>query len=320
MSIVIYQHGTGGPDVLEVAERVVPEPSAEVVHVRHEAVGLNYLDVLFRRGFFRPPTNPFVSGFEAAGVVTAVGSAVRNFTIGDRVGYYSAAGAYAAERLISPSQLVRIPDGTTLERAATLLAKGLTARMAIKQAYAVQPGDVLVVTGGAGAIGSIITRWAVALGATVIAVVGSRTKVAAARENGAAEVVVGTADLQRVVAAFTRDGVDAILDAVGGSGVNQLIPVVKYGGTIVSYGNAAGQANPDPALLSGRSVSVESPPLGQYLYGQAAVQTAVDELFTVADSNIFDSLPVRNMPLRDVQAAHRDLEERKTTGITLLTL
>jgi NADPH2:quinone reductase len=192
--------------------------------------------------------------------------------------------------------------------------------MAIKQAYAVEPGNVLVVSGGAGAIGSIITRWAVALGATVIAVVGSSSKVEAALANGAADVLVGTTDLQRIVFGYTNDlGADAVLDAVGGDGVNQFIPVVKHGGSIVSYGNAAGQANPNPVLLARRSVAFGSPSLGQYLEGKAATQEAVDELFSVAESGIFDTLPVIQVSLRDVRTAHRDLEERRTTGITVLT-
>ncbi len=289
------------------------------MRVRHETIGLNYLDVLFRRGSFRPPEVPFVNGFEAAGVVTAVGSEIHDVTVGDRVGYFSAAGGYAAERLIAPEHLVHIPQGVTSDSAATLLAKGLTARMAIKQAFVVQPGSVVVVNGGAGAIASIITRWAVALGATVIAVVGSQAKVEAALKNGAIDVVVGTAGLREVVSARTSDGADAVLDAVGGVGVNQFIPVVRRGGSIISYGNAAGQANPDPVLIAQRSATFESPALGQYLWGKTAIQAAVEELFAVAAQGIFDTLPVRRLPLRDVRIAHRDLEERRASGITLLT-
>ncbi|PYY32497.1 quinone oxidoreductase [Curtobacterium sp. MCBD17_030] len=320
MGTVVYQHGWGSPEVLEIAQRVAPRPGRNELGIKQEAVGLNHLDLLFRRGPFRPPSDPFVNGFEGAGVVTAVGSGAESFQVGDRVGYFSASGAYAAERTVSTSDVVRLPAATSSLRAAALMTKGLTARMALRQAYQVQSGDVIIVTGATGAIGSILTLWCTSLGAKVVAVVGSAAKAEQAVANGAVATVVNGTSIKAVVDSVTLGGgADAALDGVGGDQVSALIPAVRRGGYIVSYGNAAGRANPDRVELERRAISFDDPPLSKYLHGQEEAQRAVDDIFRADDHGVFAALPVRELELTEIRRAHADLEERRILGVTVLT-
>ena len=135
----------GPPSVLEYQTEHVGMPKAHEVLIRQEAIALNFVDVLFRNGSFPLRQLPATIGVEAAGVIEAVGENVIDWKVGDSVGYYFSLGAYAVRRLIDPRHLVKLPDDITFDQAASLLAKGLTARMLVKQAYPIQPGDIVLV-------------------------------------------------------------------------------------------------------------------------------------------------------------------------------
>ena len=318
MSIVVLQHGHGGPGVLDVTTREIAAPGAGEVSLRQEAIGLNFIDILLRNGTF-PVAQESVNGVEAAGVITAIGSGVSGFAPGDRVAYHFSPGAYAAERLISADALVQLPDGISTTLASAALTKGLTARMAVKNAYQVKPGDVLIVTSAAGGVGSLVVRWATALGATVVGVVGSEAKRQIALDNGATAAVVGHQALAPIVDSLTSGtGATALLDGVGGRGVSELLASVRPGGSVVSFGSANGRAQPDRTALRRQQLSFSSPDLGQFVAGQRAVQAAADDLFAALERGDLGELPITTRPLAEVAAAHRDLEGRRTTGSTVL--
>lgn len=181
MTTVIRMHETGGPSVLVAEDEVVGHPGVGQVKLRHDAIGVNFIDTMFRSGAFGAPL-PFVTGVEGAGIVTEVGPGTPQFDVGDRAAYFFAPGAYAAERLIDEAALIELPDDVPTDIAAGFLTKGITAWLAVRQLYKVKPGDAVLVQGATGGVGSLVTRWAKALGATVIAV-GSAAKLRAiARE------------------------------------------------------------------------------------------------------------------------------------------
>ncbi len=171
----IYQ--TGAPDVLryESFADAPDAPGARQVRLRQDAIGLNFVDTLFRDGTFPVPL-PFDMGVEGAGIVEAVGSDVSELKIGDRAAYFFSFGAYADVRLIDADALVKLPDDISNQTAATLMAKGLTAWVLLKRAHIVQPGEFVLVHGAAGGVGSMVSSWARALGATVIATAGTAAK------------------------------------------------------------------------------------------------------------------------------------------------
>jgi NADPH2:quinone reductase len=179
---------TGGPEVLEAVALDVPSPAAGQILIRHHAVGLNYIDTYHRSGLY-PLKMPTVLGLEAAGVVEAIGEGVTRFQIGDRVAYNGTMGAYAEAAVVPADRAVKVPDGVSLETAAAVLLKGMTAEFLVRRCFHVKPGDLVLVHAAAGGVGQILVQWCKTLGATVIATVGSEAKAAIARDLGADQVI-----------------------------------------------------------------------------------------------------------------------------------
>ena len=144
---------------------------------------------MFRKGIFPLSNFPLIIGVEASGVIEAIGEGVSGFTIGDRVTYYFSLGAYAERRIINASSLIKIPDHISFDQAAAITAKGLTARMLVKQAYPVKKDDIILVHAAAGGVGSLVSRWAKSLGATVIGTVGNSSKKAFALNHGIDHII-----------------------------------------------------------------------------------------------------------------------------------
>ncbi|ALJ19611.1 zinc-binding dehydrogenase [Microbacterium sp. No. 7] len=320
MSTVIIQHGQGGPEVLRVESRDLAAPGAGQVIVEQRAVGFNYLDVMLRSGIWPISEPTIVPGFEAAGVVTDIGPDVHEVAIGDRVGYFRTQGSYAAERTIDQHDLIRIPETVAFDQAAALLTKGLMARITVRQAHEVTEGQTVLVTTAAGGIGSLVTRWATSLGARVIGVVGSPAKREAALSNGASDVAVGVEEAVRLAKRVTHGlGVDAVLDGLGADTPTALAGSVRPGGSIVSFGSAAGWPSPDADVLNARQIRFTLPQFGQYLRTPTQAQDAADDVFRALLTGSFgDTLPATTRPLVDVARLHADVEARRATGLNVL--
>jgi NADPH2:quinone reductase len=216
MTKAIRMHATGGPEVLQWEDVPTPEPGPGEVLLHHEAIGLNYIDVYFRSGLYRPPSLPAIIGQEGAGVVTAVGPGVTNVKVGDRVAYAGPLGAYAVDRVIAADSLIKLPDDIDFRTGAKMLLQGLTAHYLLHRTHRVQKGETILVYAAAGGVGSLLCQWGRHLGAQVIGVVSTEAKVAIARANGAAHVVVGYQDLPAEVKRLTGGQMAAVAyDSVG---------------------------------------------------------------------------------------------------------
>ena len=249
--IVLRAHG--GPEVLEWSEVELPRMKRNEVRVRHTAIGVNYIDVYDRTGLY-PVKLPTALGREAAGVVEQVGSKVGSYKPGDRVAYVlSSPGSYAEARHVPAERLVRIPPGVSDEQAAAVMLKGLTAHYLLRRTYKVKKGDSIVVHAGAGGVGLLLVQWARALGARVIATVGSDAKAAIAREHGAHEVVVIPRDdlVARVRELTAGKGVPVVYDSIGHDTFAASLDCLRRLGLMVSYGNSSGAV----PLASSRSRS-----------------------------------------------------------------
>ncbi|NBC22557.1 MAG: NADPH:quinone reductase [Gammaproteobacteria bacterium] len=318
----IYRiHETGGPDVLRWEDGSLPDPEADQVRVRHTAIGLNYIDTYHRSGLYPLPL-PSRLGTEAAGVVEAVGEAVTDLTPGDRVAYAGALGAYANANVLPAGRLVRIPDGVSDEIAAASLLKGLTACYLLTRTYRVGPEHSLLVHAAAGGVGLILCQWARAIGATVIGTVGSAEKAALAEDNGADHTILyREADTVARVRELTGGrGVDVAYDSVGKdtfwTSLDSLAPL----GMFVSYGNASGNAPAvEPHELQSRgSLFFTRPTLATYSARTADLRSMADELYGLIGSGTVQVHVNQRYPLSELAQAHRDLENRATTGSTVL--
>ena len=179
MARAIQMTQTGGPEVLTLTDVEVPEPAANEVLVKVAAAGVNFIETYQRSGVYRVDL-PFTPGGEGAGTVTAVGSEVTNFSVGDLVATAGGRGSYSEYMLVEESKLARIPDGIDLTTAAALPLQGFTSHYLINSTYNVQPGDVVLTTAGAGGVGGLMTQMLKAKGATVITTTSSEEKAAIA--------------------------------------------------------------------------------------------------------------------------------------------
>jgi NADPH2:quinone reductase len=319
-AIRIYEHG--GPEVMRWEDAYAGEPAAGEALVRHTAIGLNFIDVYDRTGLYPTPL-PSGLGREAAGVIEALGRKVRGFKVGDRVAYtFPSPGAYAEMRVCPVERLVRIPPGVSDSQAAAIMLKGLTAHYLLRRTYRVRRGDSVLIHAAAGGVGLIACQWARHLGAKVIGVVSSDDKAKLAKRHGCHHVIVTARDdIVSSVKSLTRGvGVAVAYDGVGKDTFFASLDCLRPLGMMVSYGNASGPVPPvEPLELTRRgSLFLTRPTLFHYIATRAALESAARELFGVVRRGIVKVRIGQSYPLRDVTAAHRDLEARRTVGSTIL--
>ncbi|USQ96024.1 quinone oxidoreductase family protein [Caulobacter sp. RL271] len=311
---------TGGPAVLEATEVETPSPVAGQILIRHEAIGLNYIDTYHRSGLY-PLKLPSGIGLEAAGSVEAVGDGVTRFKVGDRVAYNGTIGAYAEAAVVPAKRAVKVPDGVSLETAAAAMLKGMTAEFLVRRCFHVKPDDRVLIHAAAGGVGQILVQWCKALGATVIATAGSESKLELARQLGADHVIdYGHEDVAVRVNDFTNgQGVAVVYDGVGKDTWVGSLKSLGRRGVMVTFGNASG---PVPAFapleLSAKSLFVTRPKLFDYIATTQELDESAEALFAVLCSGAVKIDIGQTFPLVEARAAHEALEGRKTTGATLL--
>ena len=320
-AIRIHEHG--GPEVLRWEEVEVSEPGPGQLRVRHDAVGLNYIDVYHRTGLYPLPSLPWTLGMEGAGRVEAVGEGVSEFKPGDRIAYASPpVGAYAEVRLIPADRVVALPDAIDDQTAAAMMLQGMTAHYLLRRTYRVQPGDAILLHAAAGGVGLIASQWARHLGATVIGTVGNDEKAELARAHGCHHVIVYSREnfVERVREITNGQGVVAVYDSVGQATFMGSLDCLRRMGMMVSFGNASGPVPPfDPGILAAKgSLFMTRPTLMTYTAERADLLASATELFEVVSSGVVRIEVRQTYPLAETARAHRDLEARKTTGSTVL--
>lgn len=313
---------TGGPEVLQWVEVEVPPPVAGEVRVRHQAVGLNFIDTYHRSGLYPVPL-PSGIGQEAAGVIEAVGEGVAEFAPGDRVAYVGGAlGAYSEIRNVVASSLVKLPDALSFEQGAAMMMQGLTAQYLLRRTYRVQPGDSILIHAAAGGVGLIVCQWAKALGATVIGTVSSEAKAELARANGCDHAIVTPVDSvsARVREITGGEGVPVVYDSIGKDTFMDSLACLRPLGTMVTFGNASGPVPPfDPGLLARMgSLFLTRPTLFHYIARREDLLAMAAELFAVVEAGQVRLSINQRFPLKEAATAHRELEARRTTGSSVL--
>lgn len=312
----------GPPDVLKYDIITLPEPGPGEVLISQKAIGVNFVDVFFRNGTFPMPEYPAPIGLEASGIVEYVGADVKDFAVGDRVAYHSSAGpgAYAQRRILNAGDLVKLPDDVSFDQAASVLVKGLTAHMLLKESYPVKAGDVVLIHAMAGGVGTLLSKWARSIGATVIGTVGSAAKKELVLKRGFDHVVdLASEDFVEKVNEVTGGkGIDAVYDGTGEATFNRSLTLVKEGGSAVLYGWPSGMPDIDQAFLDQRKISLVRAVLNHYVADQPKIATAIIEVFDLLRNGVFDLQNPAVYALAEAATAHADLESRKTTGSIIL--
>lgn len=327
MSLAVQIRQPGGPEELQLVDVPVGEPGPGQIRIRHHAIGLNFIDVYHRTGLY-PLTMPAGIGMEGAGVIEAVGEGVTHLRPGDRAAYASQPpGSYCEVRVMPAQCVCRLPDAIDFETAAGKMLKGLTAQYLLKKTLPVEglhAGDYVLFHAAAGGVGLIACQWAKALGLQLIATAGTDAKCRLALDHGAAHAInYHTEDFVARVKDITGGrGVKVVYDSVGKDTWDKSLDCLRPFGLMASFGNASG---PVPAFAPGQlgpkgSLYLTRQTLFTHISTRESTQAMADDLFAVVASGQVKIHIDQRYPLADVQQAHRDLEARKTTGCTILTL
>lgn len=318
----IRVHQLGGPEVLVHEAVEIGEPGPGEARVRHEAIGLNFIDVYFRTGLYKAPSMPFVPGSEGAGIVVSVGTGVTHVKPGDRVAYVTSPGSYAEERIVAADRLVIVPDDIDLKTAASVMLKGMTAQYLLRRTYPVKKGDAILFHAAAGGVGLIAGQWAKHLGATVIGTAGSPEKAELAKAHGYDHVINYRTEnfVERVKELTGGQGVDVVYDSVGKDTFPGSLDVLKPLGMFVSFGQSSGPiASFEIGLLGQKgSLFATRPSLFTYVARRQDLEASAKDLFSVIESGAVSVKINQTYALKDAARAHVDLESRKTTGTTVL--
>ena len=284
----------------------VGDPVAEGrIVMRVHAAGINFADVLIRRGRYpQMPELPVVLGSEVAGVLED-GTRVMAITPGS--------GGYAEKVAVDRAQIVPLPDSATFAQGAAFLLTFLTAYIPLTRQVRLRPGSSVLVTAAAGGVGTAAIQVAKSLGARVVAAVGSREKLDVCLELGAAEAYVYDElpeDLR----------VDAVIDPVAGHLFERGLSALRPLGTLVAIGFAGGMwPEINPATLVGRNVGVQGFYLGRLLrHDPEIVGEAVGELLALWQTGALRPLVGAEFPLAEVDRAHALVESRASVGKVVL--
>lgn len=317
----IQIRATGGPEVLELVELPIPAPGPGQVLVRVEAVGVNFIEIYFRKGQYKAAL-PLIPGSEAAGTVEELGPGVTGFAAGDSVASVAVLGSYAEYALVPAAQLIKVPAGLSPEQAAAALLQGMTAHYLAYSTFPLKAGDTALIHAGAGGVGLLLTQMAKKIGAHIITTASTETKAELSREAGASEVILYTE--QDFVAEVKRltggKGVDVVYDSVGKTTFEGSLDCLRPRGLLALFGGSSGAVPPfDPIQLSGKgSLFLTRPTLWHYIATRAELEWRANDVLGWAASGELKLRTEHVYALTDAAQAQSDMEARKTTGKILL--
>ncbi len=326
MVMTVRIHEYGGPDVLRYEDVPIGAPGEGEVLVRHRAIGLNFADIHTRAGRYPLPSLPHAIGGEACGVVEQLGAGVDYLKEGDRVAYSTGGhalprGTYTEARVLAADRMIVLPDDIDDETAAAMVTKGLTAQYLLKDVYKVGPDDTVLVHAAAGGVGLILSQWAHHLGATVLGVVSTHEKAQLAKDHGCEHVIMSHEDIAARARELTvGEGVPVVYDAVGKDTFEASLHALRPRGMLVSYGTASGPIPPFDLFRLNEMGSLYVTSAAFYWHIRTR-QDVLERSADLMDAVRKDAVKIvinQRYALADVAQAHRDMESRATTGMSVL--
>lgn len=323
MTKAIVIHANGGPEVLRWEDYDPGKPKKGEALVRHEAIGLNFIDVYHRTGLYPLPGLPAVIGSEGAGIVEKIGADVTEVAVGDRVAYAGGTpGAYSDIRRILADRLVKLPDSISARQAAAMMLQGMTVRYLLRACWHLKAGETALIHAAAGGVGLIACQWANHLGATVIGTVGSVEKAGLAKTHGCQHTILYNEEdfVQKVKEITNGKGVDVVYDSVGQATFMKSLDCLRPMGMMVSFGNSSGPVKSFEIgnLTAKGSLFLTRPSLMHYTAKRTDLLASARDLFEVVQSGTVKIEVRQTYPLSEAAQAHKDLEARKTSGSSIL--
>ena len=326
-AVFIRKHG--GPEVLQIEDIPTPTPHHKEVLVKNQAIGVNFVDTQHRAGINFPVNLPLIPGTEAAGYVEAVGPDVREFIVGDRVGYAGYMGGNYAEYTVVPeAKLVPVPANVSFELAAAALLQGMTAHCLAYSVHPIKKGEIVLIQAAASGVGLFLVQLAKHRGATVIATVSTPEKAELVRAMGADHVILYTQiDFESETMRLTQgEGVHVVYDSVGRTTFDKGIRVLRAQGYMIVFGLSSGPVPPfDINRLSGitgaeskGSLFLTWATLNDYAAKREDLLWRARDVYDwIAEGSLKVHI-ARTLPLTKAAEAHRLIESRQVAGKVLL--
>ncbi len=310
---------TGGPEVIQYGELPMPEPGAGEVRVRVTAASVNPIDTYIRAGIAKMELpKPFILGADLAGTVEAVGPGTATFQIGDRVwgsnqGMLGRQGTFAEFACVREEFLYPLPKSVTEQTAAAVALVAITAHIGLVARAQVQAGETVFVNGGSGGVGAMVVQMAKALGATVLATVGSPAKAELARSLGADHVVnYKTEDVWKsVLQATDGEGVDVWYETLPPTDLDTTVSLMKANGRIVLMAGRAARPVLPNGLFYVKGLSLVG--FAMFNFAPAIQRQCAEAINAWLASGGLKPVIGRVFPLSEAAAAHR-LQEENTLG------
>lgn len=318
----IRVHDYGPPEVLRYEEAPLPSAGKGEVVVKIAAAGINFLDVVFRRGSYKQPNMPYIPGGEASGTIHSVGEGVSEFQVGERVVYAMGKKSYAEYAAVSAARVVKLPENVDFQSGCAIMQQGMSAHYLSHSCFPLKSGHRALIHAGAGGVGLLLTQMAKKLGATVYATVSSEAKADSSRAAGADATILYTKqDFEAEVKRLTDGrGVDVVYDSIGAETFDKGLNCLRPRGYMVLFGLASGPVPPfDPSILGAKgSLFLTRPGLPQYTATREELLWRVHDLFQwLADGQL--KLKIDHVfPLQEAAKAHEKLEARRTSGKLIL--
>jgi len=322
-SRVLIMDEQGAPSVIREDTVELGPPGTGEVLLRQEAIGLNYMDVYQRSGYYTVDL-PSGLGLEGAGVIEGVGEGVEDFKVGDRAAYGgSAPGGYAEYRNMPAARLVKVPASITDEQAAAVMLKGMTVEYLLNRTYPVKAGETVLFWAAAGGVGLIAGQWGKALGARMIGIAGGPEKCALALAHGYETVLDRNKEdvVARIRELTDGKGVPVAYDSIGKATFNQTMDSMAVRGMFVSFGTTSGSVPPVIAadLQHGGSLYFCRPTLANYCASREDLVNSAAAVFSMIEKGALKIEINQRYSLSDVVQAHTDLEAGLTSGSTIIT-
>ncbi|HET7174025.1 MAG TPA: NAD(P)H-quinone oxidoreductase [Nocardioidaceae bacterium] len=315
----------GGPDVLHLAERPDPAPGHGEVVLEVAAAAVNRADLLQRQGNYPPPPGASqILGLECAGTVAQAGEGVGGWAVGDQACALLAGGGYATRVAVPAEQLLPVPGGLSLVAAASLPEAACTVWSNVFMLAALRPGELLLVHGGAGGIGTLAIQVAKALGARVAATAGSAEKCDLCQELGADLAIrYDEQDFVAEVRRFESAGADVVLDGIGAAYLSRNIDVLATEGRLVVIGLQGGSRGElDLGKLLRKRAAVLATALRSRPVEQKAaiIRGVVDHVWPLVATGKLRPVVGATFPLARAADAHALVESGAHHGKIVLTV
>lgn len=312
----------GSADVMLMENVDLPAPASDEVTIEQSAIGLNYMDVYQRSGYY-PLELPSGLGLEAAGQVIAVGSGVSDLAVGDRVAYGPLLGAYANHRNAPAARMVKIPDGISDDVAAATLMKGMTVEYLMCRTYPVKAGENVLFHAASGGVGHLAGQWGKHVGARMIGVTSGAENCKNILEHGYTDAIDRTSEnvAERVRELTDGEGVSVVFDSVGKASYDASIASLAPRGFFISFGATTGEApavSPSTLQHNG-SLYFCRPSLANYVATRDDLELSSNAVFDLIQKGALKVSIGQKRPLSEIVSVHEEFETGTTTGSTLLT-